>query len=85
MAAKLKPKPKTQHDLEEIVELLKQANAGRKPCLCGNCEMDELVLLISIDALLYALGKEPKDFVRMTVRIKREHDTRTEHQCSYVE
>lgn len=81
----LKPTPKTPQQLEELVELLRESQAGRKTCPCIKCQIDDMLYQATTDGLLFALGKPTKDFVRLMRRLQRNHAAKTEDHCSHSE
>jgi hypothetical protein len=80
-----KSKPKTPQQLEELIELLRANLDVKRKCDCAPCTFGVVLYDCSIDTLLYAIGKEPKNFCKMVRRLKRNYARQTKHQCSHSE
>jgi hypothetical protein len=79
------PKPKTPQQLEELVELIEWKLDSYSPCLCWVCRVEKALYVSQRDALLWALGKNPKNFGLMLRRLQRDHSTNTKHQYARSE
>lgn len=79
------PKPKTPQQLEEILELIEWRIDAYAPCLCQVCRIEWALYMAQRDAILWALGRNPKDFCHMIRFLKRGNSTMTKHQCAHAE
>lgn len=77
--------PKTPQQLKEILELIQWRIDLYAPCLCQICRIEWVLYMAHRDAILWAMGKQPKDFCRMIRFLKRGHSTITKHQHAHSE
>ena len=80
-----KPKPKTKQQLDELLELINWKIDSYPACLCMVCRMEVALYLSQRDAILWALGRKPKDFCHMIRSLNRWHLSETKHQHSHSE
>jgi len=79
------PKPKSQQQMEELVELLKKSKDKLRSNCCLNCDIGIALYQCSIDTLSWATGGKPKEFCKMMRRLRRNHGEATKHQCAHAE
>ena len=79
------PKPKSQQQIEELLELLQWRLDSQRPCDCNLCMIDRALYRVSIDALLWTRGKGAKGFLKLIHRLKQERVSETKYQHAHSE
>jgi hypothetical protein len=83
MPAKIKPK--TQKQVDELIEVIDWKLCQKKPCLCAQCMVNMAFLVAVRDSLQWTQGKPTPNLTKLVDAIKKSKAKEEKHHVAHAE